>query len=62
LSEIDNLDIEDRHYKRKKNDLSLRLDKIYDKIEEMETSLDDAKRRKQSLETNKVPAIIYIRF
>lgn len=54
LSEIDNLDIEDRHYKRKKNDLSLRLDKLYDKIEEMETSLEDAKRRKQSLETNKV--------
>ena len=54
LSEIDNLDIEDRHYKRKKNDLSLRLDKLYDKIEEMETSLDDAKSRKQSLETNKI--------
>ena len=37
LSEIDILDIEDRHYKRKKHDLSLRLDKLYDKIEEMET-------------------------
>ena len=35
LSEIDILDIEDRHYKRKKHDLSLRLDKLYDKIEEM---------------------------
>ena len=54
LSEIDILDIEDRHYKRKKHDLSLRLDKLYDKIEEMETSLEDAKRRKQSLENNKV--------
>lgn len=53
LSEIDILDIEDRHYKRKKHDLSLRLDKLYDKIEEMETSLEDAKRRKQSLENNK---------
>ena len=39
---------------KKKNDLSLRLDKLYDKIEEMENSLEDAKRRKQSLETNKV--------
>ena len=54
LSEIDILDIEDRHYKRKKHDLSLRLDKLYDKIEEMKTSLEDAKRRKQSLENNKV--------
>lgn len=34
--------------------MSLRLDKLYDKIEEMENSLEDAKRRKQSLETNKI--------
>ena len=54
MSEIDNLDIEDRHYKRKKHDLSLRLNKLYDKIEKMENSLEDAKRGKQSLETNKV--------
>ena len=54
LSEIDLLDMDDKHYKRKKNDLSLRLDKLYDEIEEIENSLEEAKRRKKSLENNKI--------
>jgi len=54
LSEINILDIEDRHYKRKENDLSLRLNKLYDKIEKMGNFLEEADRQKQSLETNKI--------
>ena len=34
IEEIDNLDVEDRHYKRRKNDLDDRLYRMYDKIEE----------------------------
>lgn len=30
------LDFEDRHYERKRADLNFRLDKVYDKIEELE--------------------------
>ena len=42
IEEIDNLDIEDKHYKRRKNDLDDRLYRMYDKIEDLEGQLIEA--------------------
>ena len=36
IEEMDALDFDDKHYDRKKADLNVRLDKAYDKIEELE--------------------------
>ena len=52
--EIDNLDIEDKHYKRRKQDLDDRLYRMYDKIDELELSLIDAKAKKQTIEAEKL--------
>jgi site-specific DNA recombinase len=40
------LDFEDRHYERKRADLNFRLDKVYDKIEELEDQLLAARAKK----------------
>lgn len=45
LSDLDNLDYEDKHYKRRKADLEDLLSKNYDKIEETENALVEAKYR-----------------
>ena len=52
--EIDNLDVEDKHYKRRKQDLDDRLYRMYDKIDELESSLIDAKAKKQTIEAEKL--------
>ena len=39
IKEIDNLDVEDKHYKRRKNDLDDSLYRMYDTIEELEGQL-----------------------
>lgn len=52
--EIDNLDVEDKHYKRRKQDLDDRLCRMYDKIDELESSLIDAKAKKQTIEAEKL--------
>ena len=36
IEEMDALDFDDKHYDRKKADLNVRLDKAYDKIDELE--------------------------
>ncbi len=54
IEEIDALDMEDRHYAARKNDLENRLDKMYDKLEEAEHQLKDARARKQSIEAEKI--------
>lgn len=54
IEEIDNLDVEDKHYKRRKNDLDDRLYRMYDKIEELESLLIDAKAKKQTIEAEKL--------
>lgn len=48
--QIDNLDYYDKHYDRKLLDLQGRLDKQYDKIDEIESSLKDCKSRKKTVE------------
>ena len=50
----DNLDYEDKHYKRRKADLEDRLSKTYDKIEETENALVEAKAKKRSILAEKV--------
>ena len=42
IEEIDNLDVDDKHYKRRKTDLDDRLYRMYDKIEELEEQLIEA--------------------
>ncbi|HGQ6753401.1 TPA: hypothetical protein ACL06J_001309, partial [Streptococcus pneumoniae] len=49
-----NLDVEDKHYKRRKQDLDDRLYRMYDKIDELESSLIDAKAKKQTIEAEKL--------
>ena len=54
IEEIDSLDTEDKHYKRRKQDLDDRLSRMYDKIEELESLVIDAKAKKQSIEADKL--------
>lgn len=54
MEEIDNLDPDDRHYIRRKADLDDRLYRMYDKIEELETQLIDARAKKTSIEAEKI--------
>ncbi|WP_236880627.1 recombinase family protein, partial [Clostridioides difficile] len=54
IEEIDNLDVEDKHYKRRKNDLDDRLYRMYDKIEELESQLIEAKAKKETIEVEKL--------
>ena len=54
LSDLDNLDYEDKHYKRRKADLEDCLSKTYDKIEKTENALVEAKAKKRSILAEKV--------
>ena len=66
LEDIDALDYEDKHYKRRKVDLEDRLYKAYDKMDAIENALADARAKKRSIMANKVTgdniykALIYI--
>ena len=52
--EIDGLDPDDRHYMKRKADLDNRLYKMYDKIEEAESLLIEARAKKQTIEAEKL--------
>ena len=54
LSDIDALDYEDKHYKRRKSDLEDRLYKAYDKMDEIENALSGANAKKLSIMADKV--------
>ena len=54
LSDIDNMDYDDKHFQKRKTDLENRLDKVYDKIEVTETALVEAKAKKRSVLAQKV--------
>ena len=66
LADIDELDYEDKHYKRRKVDLEDRLYKTYDKMDAIENALADARAKKRSIMADKVTgdniykALIYI--
>ena len=52
--EIDYLDPDDRHYIKRKADLDDRLYRMYDKIEDVETRLIEARAKKQAVEAEKL--------
>lgn len=52
--DIDALDPDDRHYIIRKSDLDERLYRMYDKIEEAENNLMDARAKKQAIEADKI--------
>lgn len=54
LEEIEQLDPDDRHYNRRKADLDDRLYRMYDKIDDQEQRLIEARAKKQSIESEKV--------
>ena len=54
LSDIDALDYEDKHYKRRKADLEDRLYKAYDRMDEIENALAGEKAKKRSIMADKV--------
>lgn len=54
IEEIDNLDVDDKHYKRRKKDLDARLNRMYDKIEEIENALIEVKTKKETIEAEKL--------
>ena len=54
IEEIDSLDPDDKHYLKRKADLDDRLYKMYDKIEEIEILLSDARTKKLSIEADKI--------
>ena len=54
MEEIDSLDPDDRHFIARKSDLDDRLYKMYDKIEEVENGLMDARAKKQTIEADKI--------
>ncbi len=54
--ELDSLNVEDKHYSRMKNVYNDRLYKIYDKIEELENLLSETRKKKRSIENDKVTA------
>lgn len=37
---MDNLSVSDKHYDKKYEDMQMRLDKLYDEIEEIETAME----------------------
>ena len=54
MEEIDSLDPDDRHYVRRKADLDDRLYRMYDKIEETESRLIEARAKKTAIEAEKI--------
>ena len=54
MEEIDTLDPDGRHYIIRKSDLDERLYRMYDKIEDAENNLMDARAKKQAIEADKI--------
>ena len=52
--DIDQLDPDDHHYQRRKSDLEERLYKMYDKIEETEEHLIEARAKKQAIDADRI--------
>ena len=56
IEEIDTLDPDDKHYIKRKADLDDRLYKMYDKIEDTESLLIEARAKKMAIEAEKLTA------
>ena len=56
VDEIDLLDPDDKHYSRRKADFDAKLVRLYDTIDDLENQIEDAKARKQSVESERITA------
>ena len=54
MEEIDSLDPDDRHYFKRKADLDDRLYRMYDKIEDEESQMIEARAKRQAIEAEKL--------
>ena len=54
MSELDSLDYDDKHYLRRKADLDDRLYRTYDKMDEMENLITEAKAKRRSILADKM--------
>ncbi len=54
MSDLDSLDYDDKHYKRRKVDLDDRLYRTYDKMDEMENLIAEAKAMRRSILADKM--------
>ena len=54
MEEIDSLDPDDRHYLKRKADLDDRLYRMYDKIEDEESQMIEARAQRQAIEAEKL--------
>ncbi|WP_026653173.1 recombinase family protein [Butyrivibrio proteoclasticus] len=54
LADIDNLDVDDKHYSRRKTDLENSLYKVYDKIDEIEGLIIESRAKKRTIISDKM--------
>ena len=54
IRDMDSLDFDDKHYSRRKKDLEERIYRIYDKIDEMEDMIAEAKTKKRAILADKI--------
>jgi site-specific DNA recombinase len=53
-SQMDSLSVSDKHYDKKYNDMQERLDKFYDDIESIETSIEEVETRLYNIKQEKI--------
>lgn len=53
-SQMDNLSVSDKHYDKKYEDMQIRLDKLYDEIEEIEISMEAVETRLYNIRQEKI--------
>ena len=51
---MDNLSVSDKHYDKKYEDMQVRLDKLYDEIEEIETLIEEVETRQYNIRQEKI--------
>ena len=53
-NQMDNLSVSDKHYDNKYEDMQVRLDKLYDEIEEIETAIEAVETRLYNIRQEKI--------
>ncbi len=53
-NQMDNLSVSDKHYDKKYEDMQVRLDKLYDEIEEIETLIEEVETRLYNIRQEKI--------
>ena len=51
---MDNLSVSDKHYDKKYEDMQVRLDKLYDEIEEIEALIEEVEIRLYNIRQEKI--------